>query len=328
LHRLGIIVNPMSGRDVRRVAARAGTSTHVDKQHLVARLVLAALEQGVDEVYLANEPFRISERAIETLPQKHKVRLIDIPLTHGNDDTSRMVEVMWQAGCRTFVVLGGDGTSRIVARTRTDATILPMSTGTNNVFPFMVEATVAGTAAGLIATETLAATDACRPCKRIHVVTPHAADVALVDAVLLTDDALGNLLPFEPAKIQTLVFAVADPASIGMSPIGGYLSPCYQEDEFGLMVRTGKNAAQFIRAPISAGLYGDFAVTEVRRLALDEWVSLPGPGIMALDGDRTLQLDAGAEFSVCVRRDGPRVIDPRAVIRRAVAAGVFQSRHT
>ena len=68
--RLGIIVNPMSGRDVRRVAARASTTTHNDKQQHVTRLVLGALEQGVEEIYLGNEPFRINERAVENLPGK------------------------------------------------------------------------------------------------------------------------------------------------------------------------------------------------------------------------------------------------------------------
>ena len=37
---LGIVVNPMSGRDVRRVAARASTSQHHEKQQQVTRLRL------------------------------------------------------------------------------------------------------------------------------------------------------------------------------------------------------------------------------------------------------------------------------------------------
>ncbi|MBD3646630.1 MAG: hypothetical protein HUJ31_04055, partial [Pseudomonadales bacterium] len=57
MNRLGIVVNPMSGRDVRRVAARASTNAHHDKQQQLTRLVLAALEQGVDEICLGNEPF-------------------------------------------------------------------------------------------------------------------------------------------------------------------------------------------------------------------------------------------------------------------------------
>ncbi|MDA9298614.1 hypothetical protein N9Q31_06705, partial [Pseudomonadales bacterium] len=70
MNHLGIIVNPMSGRDVRRVAARASTSSHQNKQQQVTRLVLGALANGVDKIYLANEPFRINERAIESLAER------------------------------------------------------------------------------------------------------------------------------------------------------------------------------------------------------------------------------------------------------------------
>ena len=147
--RLGIIVNPMSGRDVRRVAARASTTTHNDKQQHVTRLVLGALEQGVEEIYLGNEPFRINERAVENLPEKNKIKILPFKLTHSARDTTHMVNAMWDAGCRVFIVLGGDGTNRIVAKTKPDAIVLPLSTGTNNVFPQLLEASVAGIAAGL-----------------------------------------------------------------------------------------------------------------------------------------------------------------------------------
>ena len=113
---LGIIVNPMSGRDVRRVAARASTSTHYEKQQQVTRLVLAALHNGVTRIFLGDEPFRISSRAVEHLPQRASVDILKYPLTHTARDTETMADLMWAAGCRTFIVLGGDGTNRIIAR--------------------------------------------------------------------------------------------------------------------------------------------------------------------------------------------------------------------
>ena len=139
MHPLGIIVNPMSGRDVRRVAARASISAHHDKQQQVTRLVLGALQNGAQEVYLAREPFRISERAVENIAEKTRIKMLEFKLKHNAHDTVTAAERMWAAGCRTFIVLGGDGTNRIVARTCPDAVLLPLSTGTNNVFPQMVE---------------------------------------------------------------------------------------------------------------------------------------------------------------------------------------------
>ena len=51
-----------------------------------------------------------------------------------------------------IVVLGGDGTHRVVAEARGDVPLCALSTGTNNVFPELREATVAGLATGLVAT--------------------------------------------------------------------------------------------------------------------------------------------------------------------------------
>ena len=79
-----------------------------------------------------------------------------------------MAQMMWDEGCRVFIVLGGDGTSRIVARSFPDAIMLPLSTGTNNVFPYRLEATVAGMAAGLVAAGKVPK-DHCRRCKRVHI---------------------------------------------------------------------------------------------------------------------------------------------------------------
>ncbi|MEX0940937.1 MAG: NAD(+)/NADH kinase [Pseudomonadales bacterium] len=326
LHRLGIVVNPMSGRDVRRVAARASTTTHHDKQQQVTRLVLAALEQGVDEIYLVKEPFRINERAVENLPQRDRITLLDLPLTHTSEDTVNITNAMWEHGCRTFVVLGGDGTNRIVSGTCPDANILPLSTGTNNVFPFMVEASVAGAAAGLIASGKLDPRQHCQRAKQVHVsALPQAHSSALVDAVLLKNDMLGSLLPFAAGNIASMVLAIAEPAAIGMSPIGGYLLPCRHSDDFGVLVVTGRPAVARLRVPISAGLYGDVCVREYRKLALGESVNLAGPGIMAFDGDRLFKVDESDQVTVIVQRDGPRIIEPATVMSAAVSAGCLLS---
>ena len=170
----------MSGRDVRRVAARASTSSHHEKQQQVTRLVLGALAQGVDEIFLADEPFRINARAVENLPQREQVTILKFPLSHTAKDTETMVHLMWQAGCRVFIVLGGDGTNRIVARCYPDAIILPLSTGTNNVFPTFVEASIAGAAAGLIASEKVPFADHCIRCKQIHITSDqHGTDLVI-----------------------------------------------------------------------------------------------------------------------------------------------------
>ncbi len=319
---LGIIVNPFSGRDVRRVAARASTSDHHEKQQQVTRLVLGALSMGVERIYLAHEPFRINEKAVENLAVRDQVEILRFKLTHTAADTSTMARMMWDAGCRVFIVLGGDGTSRIVAREFTDATMLPLSTGTNNVFPYRLEASVAGMAAGLVASGKVPI-DHCLPCKRIHVQKGDIHDIALVDAVQLHDDFLGNLMPFEADKLGALVLARAEPASIGISPIGGYFEPVSHRDDSAVLVQCDPSAQTRINVPISPGLHADVGIRSARKIELDQPVQIEGPGILAFDGDRTIKLEPGSTASVTVSRDGPRIIEAEHIMAIAAADQQF-----
>ena len=64
---LGIIVNPHSGRDARRLFARAGTSTIDDKRNQVTRIVVGAAAAGVKKILLSRDSFRIASAATEAL---------------------------------------------------------------------------------------------------------------------------------------------------------------------------------------------------------------------------------------------------------------------
>ena len=319
---LGIVVNPFSGRDVRRVAARASTSDHHEKQQQVTRLVLGALSRGVEKIYLAHEPFRINERAIANLPVRDKVEILKFPLTHTAQDTRTMTGLMWGKGCRVFIVLGGDGTARALAGDYPDATILPLSTGTNNVFPYRLEASVAGMAAGLVATGKIAA-GACLRCKRIHIEKNGERDMALIDAVLLRNDFIGSLLPFSAPDLDMILLTRGEPAAIGISPIGGFLMPTRHQDDHGLVVQCCANAAEKVNVPISPGLHADVGIQACRKLELGEAVRFTGPGILAFDGDRTMKLADGEHAKAWVERDGPRVIEAERVMAQAAADGLL-----
>ncbi|HIG42363.1 MAG TPA: hypothetical protein EYQ14_17755 [Gammaproteobacteria bacterium] len=327
VNRLGIIVNPMSGRDVRRVAAKASISAHHDKQQQLTRLVLGALAHGVDEIYLANEPFRINVGAVENLPDRNKVKILDFPLTHSDKDTALVTTKMWDEGCRVFIVLGGDGTNRIVAKTRPDAIVLPLSTGTNNVFPLLMEASVAGAAAGLIASKRLKFENHCLRCKQLHIsINGAIKDVAMIDAVLLKDDALGSLLPFAPEKLSQLFLTRADPASVGMSPIGGYLIPCSAEDNFGVRISCDQiEQNQSVRVPISPGLYGDVPISDVEKMEIGQTYQCQAPGILAFDGDRSIAVTEDDLVEITIRRDGPWIIDPAKIMLIAAQHGLLVS---
>jgi hypothetical protein len=48
---------------------------------------------------------------------------------------------------------------------------------------------------------------------------------------------------------------------------------------------------------------------------------IEGPVLLAFDGERKRRLHVGESAIATVRRDGPRVVDVRAVMHRVVGAG-------
>lgn len=310
--RVGIVINPMSGRDVRRLAARATTVSHLQKQNEVARLVLGALNFGAECVYMNDEPFRIGSRAVENLNLRKRVQLIRPAKLHHNDlDTHSAVQSMQHHGCKVLIVVGGDGTHRIVARSWPAVPMITMSTGTNNVFPTFVEASVAGSAAGLVASGQVRLEDVSHQAKRVVVRTDTCEeDMALVDAVLMRNDTVGNFLPFRADKISHILLARSEPAAVGVSPIGGSLIPSGFDDDFGVeVICGGPDPAMRVKVAISPGLYEHVSIKRISKVALNHVSKCQGPGVLAFDGDRCLKLADGENAELQVRRDGPLVID-------------------
>ncbi|MEM9407588.1 MAG: NAD(+)/NADH kinase [Acidobacteriota bacterium] len=324
---VGILANPLSGRDVRRLAARASTTTLEHKRDQVARIAVGAVAAGAEKLLLLDEPFRVSSEAVRSLGLDAEIDLLDVGASLTAADTVRATEAMRDAGCAALVVLGGDGTSRIVSTVWRDAPLLPLSTGTNNVFPLALEATAAGAAAGVVATGAARLEECSRRAKIVRVETGATTELALIDAGLIADDHLGNLMPFDGEKIRRLVLTRAEPDSVGMSPIGGLLESCGRDDEAGVVVDLDPKAdVDPLLVPLSPGLYRQLRVTQCRRVDLGEPIELSGPGLVELDGDRTLQLEAEQTVTARVEREGPRVIDASRALQLGSSAGAFRGR--
>ena len=333
---IGLCVNPMSGRDVRRLAARASNMTHQAKRDIVARIACGADAAGAQEIYTTREPYRIASQALEHIDLNTRVECLDVGVANDASDTERAVAAYLEAGCKILVSLGGDGTNRAIVRALMqqlgasgcrEISLIPLSTGTNNVFPVLLEPTVAGMAAGFAASGQLPLETLGFYAKVLHVslsegtATDVAMDVALIDAVLLRSDHVGNLLPFEAEKIDQLVLSRAEPDAVGMSPIGGYLEPVGARDDAGLLV-TMQGQHRF-KAPLSPGLFREVAVESWQRLGFEMPVLLHGPGVLALDGDRDHKLRQGSHARVTLRRDGPLILDVPAIMRFAQAQGMI-----
>jgi len=319
----------MAGRDVRRLLGRALQQTPEMKRNQIQRVVVGAVAAGARRVVLMRDCFRSSQSAIEGLRLHADVSVLDGPIETNASDTTTAVARLREIGCGALVVLGGDGTNRIVASTWRDAPIVPVSMGTNNVFPELVEATSAGAAAGCVASGTVPVDEATRPCKRIEVeFADGAGDLALVDLAVLDGDHPGSLLAFDPEQLRHLVLTRGEPAAVGTSPIGGLLEPVTRDDDCGVQVTCTApgGGGQPLLVAVSPGLYRTAHVREARRLPLGQWTRLQGPGVVAFDGDRQRRLGRDESLRARVVRDGPRVIRVAATLAAAARRCAFSQR--
>ena len=322
MSKIALCVNPMSGRDVRRLAARASNMTHEAKRDIVARIAAGADSTGVSDIYVMREPFRIAELALEHMPLSANVHILDAPIKNDSRDTQEAIHRFIEMGCRTIVSLGGDGTNRAIVKSTSEIDLIPLSTGTNNVFPLSVEPTLAGIVAGLNAVGKITDDSLKSRSKVIYIESAGIQDIALIDLVLLSNDQLGSLLPFKADNIRKLLLTRAEPASIGMSPIGGFIDPVYEDDDEGLLVDLSSGGRTF-RAPLSPGLFGQVNVSSAERIKMDARVLFEGPGVLAMDGDREIQLMSGQTASASIRRDGPLVLKVDKAMRWAASNGII-----
>jgi hypothetical protein len=320
---VGIIANPDAGRDVRRLIANAATSTVTDKIAIVRRVAVGAVQAGARRLLVLPDPHGICRQALRTLHLDAVIEEIVVPRTHDERETVRAAAVLRDEGAGAVVVLGGDGTNRAVALGWCGAPVVPLSTGTNNVFPVHVEPTIAGAAAGLVASGAVPLVAVARRAKTVPVeVDGEPAGLALVDALLVADRFVGSRVLFAPDRLVAAVLAIADPASVGVSPIGGLIEPCLPDDDAGVELRFGPDG-RVVSAPMSPGLYAPVRVAGWSRLALGQVVEATGPAILAFDGDRHRSVAPGATVTFRVERDGPNVIDVAAVMAAAAAGGLY-----
>src|SRR5437763_2212080 len=189
---VGVVANPLSGRDIRRLVTQASVFPTAEKANMIQRMLTAFGAVGVHRVLLSTDlggisaaVFRAIQRRRHTDPRWPEVEFLDgQPIRQTAHDTVDAVRRMVTEGTRVIVCLGGDGTARVAASATGDVPMLALSTGTNNVFPAVREATIAGLAAGLVATGAVPADGATTRAKLLEVRVGNRAETALVDVAV------------------------------------------------------------------------------------------------------------------------------------------------
>jgi len=318
---IGIVANPASGKDVRRLVARASVFDNQEKCAIVRRVIVGASGAGATRFVYAPDTHHIVANAFAEFDTTAEE--VDAPRTGSALDTTEAAIALRRTGCAVVITLGGDGTNRAFVKGWGDAPLLPISTGTNNVFPRLVEATVAGAAAGVIALGTVGLGECATRAKIIRVaIDGEADDLALIDAVLTRERFVGAKALLEADALVLALLTRADPAAVGMTSIGGLIKPTAASSREGLLVELG-TGGRALRAPIAPGLYRTVAVTGARRIAPGQPVEVRGPGVLAFDGERERVLKNGQRAWLTLATDGPWVVDVPTTMQLAACRGAF-----
>lgn len=320
---VGIIANPESGRDIRRLVAHASVFDNMEKVSIVERLLLVLQDLGVERIMAMPETFGIVPGAVNAIGEHMSMEVEMLPMKIFGDwrDTYNATRAM-RDSVSVIVVIGGDGTNRIVAKACGDTPIMPISTGTNNVFPYMMEATIAGEAVAAIALGIVKVHEGTYRTKRVELFEDGVLkDIALIDAAATLHSFVGSKAVWKPEYLRELIVSRCSPSNIGLSAIAGVLREITEGDNIGLYLELG--GGKVIKAPIAPGVFKKVGIKSFRELELGEEVEVKtSPSLFALDGERETEMSG--DIRAKVTRNGPRVVDYRETLKIAAERGFFE----
>jgi len=336
--RVGIIANPVSARDIRRVIANAGSLQISDRANIVLRALSGLCAGGVDEVVMMPDKGSLVShilrgirhaRAVEEqdaalghgrqrFPQ---VYFLDMPVTGTVDDTKYAARQMQQMGVEIVLVLGGDGTHRAVVGAAPELVIAGISTGTNNAFPENREATIVGMAAALARDGRLPKHLAFADNKILQAHDKNGMkEIALVDIAVVSDRYVGARALWRVETFKELFVTFCDPCAIGMSAIAACLTPIGRDEKGGLHATMGRMSFSpiTIHAPIAPGLVVALGIADYAPIKEGEVFTPSIPvGALAFDGEREVFFDMQDHVEISLHERAFRTLDIAAIMNFA-----------
>jgi len=327
---VGILTNPASGKDIRRILSHASRFTNQDKSNIVERIISVLRAMGEHEIYIMPDLDHIGSAAVNRVVSGQKsaskhLHILDMPVENDLTDTLEFVQRMKALGADVIVVLGGDGTSRAAAKVIGTTPMIPISTGTNNVFPEMVEGTIVGMAAAALASNLVAAEACCEPCKRIEIYRDeNLIDIALIDLVVSDQIHIGAKALWNTEDISQIVATQCHPATIGFSAMLGCSAIVRATDDFGIMADFTQETPNK-KAAMAAGVLAPIHIKNQKIFPLEQdlLLEMGKPGILALDGEREVPFAKGDRFTLRITRQGPRRVNLQRTLELAHAAGLY-----
>ena len=335
---VGIIANPAASKDIRRLVAQGRVVPDWEKVNTLKRALLGLQAVGIDRVVAMPDSSHLVARARDDANLSLELESLDMPALYTEGDTVRAAQMMEEMGVGCVITLGGDGTNRAVAKGSASIPIVAVSTGTNNVFPTMIEGTLAGLAAGLVVQGDLDLSRVTVVSKMLEIyIDGQYQDMALVDVALSRERFVATRAIWDMSTIYEVFLTRAEPSSIGLSSIGGRLQPLSLEEEGGLYYRLADSVGTVaanrdpdtsikVLAPIAPGMISTVPVADWRLLEEGERVPVePRFCTIALDGERSISVTPDHKVEVGITRTGPPVVQVELVLETAATLGLFRT---
>ncbi len=321
---IGIIANPASGKDIRRLVAHSSVFDNQEKIRIVRRILMGLQSAGIHCVAYMPDYHGIVERALDGLQVDLAVERLNFDTRADQRDSIQAAQMLADKGAGCIITLGGDGTNRVVAKTAGQVPILPLSTGTNNVFPYMIEGTVAGLAAGLIGTGKVSREEGTFQSTRLEVIVEEkVVDIAIVDAVVSTDIFIGSRAIWKMDKIKQIFLNRSHPANIGFSSIGGMMRAIAPDEPLSMALELGKNGRP-VMATIAPGIIETVFLETMQLMAAGEDMEIAiAPCVVALDGEREVEIKKGQKVAIRLSTKGPLVVEVDRTMMVAMEKKIF-----
>lgn len=327
---VGIIANPAASKDIRRLVAQGRVVPDWEKVNTVRRALIGLQSTEVERVVAMPDSGNLCRRAADDSSISIPLEMLPMSPLYTEGDTMRAAAMMAEMGVGCLITLGGDGTNRAVAAATNRIPLVAISTGTNNIFPVMVEGTLAGIAAGLVAAGQLELPDTSVISKTLQIkVNGEPRDLALVDVAISRERYVATRAIWDLDTVHEVFLTRAEPAGIGLSSVGGRLHPLSIADVGGLRYRLARknpapDGATTVLAPVAPGIVEPAAIAEWELLQEGVPTALePRYCTVALDGERSLTLTPDDEVEIVLARDGPPVVQIQRALLRAAQQGLF-----
>lgn len=298
---VGLVANPASSKDIRRLTTLARVIDIEEKANLVARLLVGlASGQGVDVMAL-DDSAGLVRRAVGMAGRlAPAVGYLPIEVEGDESDTRRAASLLKDLGAVAIVTVGGDGTVRAAVEGWREARLIPLAAGTNNAFALTDEPSVIGMAAAIAlvrGTET-----AFKPTTAIEVDTTDGWALAVIDAVLVRSQWVGAGAIKDPDDLVQGVVTSSRRTAVGIASISAAFGPLAS----GHVRHLRFGGRHSVRAVFGPGLILDVAVEDHEDLPIGAELTLDGDGgMVAVDGERRLPARGGVVRVIA----GPRVLD-------------------